>query len=289
MDKNEVATKQAAGDGNLIKITMDGGHVLEVVDPNTERMFIEPKPHHGTNIALLLSRCVVPIQMNVFAIPKKLLDRIGEEATTAEMMLPFEMVGIRAEIAALKDELAGVVATMAGKDAAAMFVFEAVKDSGNIARNYLVSVLNLCNSVAEFQQRYASQDAFYQSQTLGAETIEPDTDSLLVPVQNHILDMNKMSAGWGGYRIMALLKTINQIAKLLDNSQIKTLFGAADALAMLNKLEFRVQPSQMAFSKNLCLLSEMVGGIGETKKVDKQIAGKLITLCRNIQSYTGTE
>lgn len=280
--------KRVAADDKLIEINA-GGHVLNVIDPNVEKMFIEPKPHHGTAIALLLSRCIVPIQMNVFAIPERLLARISEEAEKAEMMMPVEMIKIRAEIAAFKDELAGVAATMAGEDYVTMFIPEAVKNANGIARDYLVSVLELCGAMFGFQKRYASSDAFYQSQTLGADTIEPDANVIVVSIQNHILDMNKMSAGWGGYRIMALLKAINQTAKLLDDPQIKAMFGAADALSMLNKLDFRIQPDQMAFSNNLCQLAEMVKEIGETKKLDKKTIGKLITICLSIKSYKDSE
>jgi hypothetical protein len=280
--------KRGAADDKLIEINV-GGQVLNVIDPNVEQMFVEPKPHHGTAIALLMSRCIVPIQMNVFEIPERLLAKIAEEARNAEMMMPVEMVNIRAEVAAFKDELAGLAATLAGEDFVTMFIPEAVKNANGTARDYLVSVLELCDCMAGFKKRYASSDAFYQAQTLGSDTVEPDSNAIVVSIQNHILDMNKMSAGWGGYRIMALLKVINQTAKLLDNPQIKALFGAADALAMLNKLDFRIQPDQMAFSGNLCQLAEMVKEIGETKKLDKKTIGRLITLCMSIKSYKDSE
>lgn len=281
-------TKKGKTDDKLIEINM-AETVLNVVDPNVEKIFIEPKPDHGTAIALLLSRCIVPVQMNVFGIPDKLLAKISEEAEEAEKMMPPGMVSIKAKIAAFKDELSGVAAAIAGDDYAAMFIPEAVTNATNIARKYLVSVLELCQSMITFQKRYASSDAFYQAQTLGADTIKPDEKAILVAIQNHILDMNQMSAGWGGYRIMALLKVINETAKLLDDPQIKNLFGATDALSMLNKLDFRIHPDQMAFSQNLCQLAEVVKEIGETKKVDKNTIGKLITLCSSIKSYKDSE
>lgn len=268
-----------------IKVTL-GKTVLSVVDPDVRKMFIEPKPHQGTLIASLLSRCVVPINMGVFDIPDRLLKQINNETENAEEMSPVETTTILRNITAFKIEAGSQAMSMMTEDPIDMFLASAVENSTRIISNFVCSVTELCGAMQEIQKQYASEGAFYLKDALGASSVKISKEVIMTPVQNILVDLGKMSSGHGGYQILALLKGLDTVAGFLADPVIQKLYGASNVLGMLNKLEYRILPDQMMYHENLATLMDLVKTIGETTdEIDNDVLAQLIMVCKNIKAY----
>ena len=286
MTKEKEGVKDVAVVGNekVLELTV-AGKVLQVIDPEIERMFVEPQPHEGTKIAFFLARCVIPVQMDIFDIPEMLEQRIDQEGRQAEMMLPPDLVMLKNQIKIFREALGGQILYNVSNDPVDFFIPEAVANAKDIVKEYLASAIQFCNAIGKIRQQYASQEAYYMGQTLGKDTIQLDEGAVMACIQNHILDMNRLSSGWGGYRILALIKAVGKVANYLEDKRINVLFGASDVISLLNKLKYRIAPEQMIFHQNLTALSELVESIGASKKLSKPDIGTLIKLCSAIKSY----
>ena len=279
---NAITTGQR---GTKIEVTV-GKTVLSVVDPDVRQMFVKPKPSQGTEIAALLSRCVVPVSMGVFDIPNRLLKQINKETSTAEEMSPIETTQILREITVFKIDSGSQAMSMMTDDPIDMFICSAIENSPSIVSNFVGSVREFCNAMQEIQGQYASEGAYYLKETLGSDSVKISREVIMTPIQNLLVDLSKMSSGHGGYQILALLKGIGKVANFLGDPVIQKLYGATSALGMLNKLDYRILPDQIMYHENLAILMGLVKTIGETTgEIDNDVIARLIMVCKNIQSY----
>ena len=272
----------------MIQVNLNGT-VLDVVDPQIRDMFAEPKPTDSTMIASLLSRCVVPVKMGVFQIPEKLLGKLTGESECAETMLPLEFLAIRRELQLFSLEAGSTAKCVMSDDPVDQFTFEAIDRASRLIKVYLVHVVALCQSLKDIQQRYASESSFYLNQTLGAQGSQmPIKDNVIMtPIQSFIMELNRLSMGLGGYRILAMLKAIDKVGKFLSDARVKKIFGADNAVLLLNKLDYRIYPEQVMLHEDLGELMRLVTKVG-TEGVKAGDAAKLIVLADGILSNLKT-
>lgn len=277
------------GGSNEMTMTIQGPGmetILNVVDPNIQDMFIEPTAHSGTEIGALLSRCVLPVQMGVFDIPEKLLEKIESIGKAGEQMLPGYIMSIRQEIIRFKVISASQAFGMISDDKTDMFVADAVKMAPEIISDFLDSVKSVCRDMGVIQRQYASEGAFFMSQSLGGKReipIEPQVIS--TPLQDQVIRLNRTSSGIGGYLILALLKSIDRVGKFLSDKTILKLFGVPDALTMLNTLDYRIMPEQILFHQDLKNLMRTVSSWDKNKQISKDDLIILILLCERIRKH----
>lgn len=279
--KNEITT---GTQGGKLEVKV-GTTVLNVVDPDIAALFIEPKPSDGTMIASLLSRCVVPVGKGVFQIPEQLLAHITREAKTAEQMAPIEICEILRQLSAFKIDTGSQAMSMLNDDPIDMFLCDAVSNAEGLVGKFTGSVEEFCRAIVDLQDKYASEKAHYRREAMGSTVYEISKQVLMTPIQNFVLDLNRMAAGTGGYRILALLKALDKVAGFIADPIIQKMYSTGSPITMLNRLNIRIEPKEMELHDNLAKLMEIVTEIAEISgDVPKEKTGELMMVCENTLS-----
>jgi len=264
---------------------------LIALDPDVRELFADPDYGNGTKISALLSRCAVAVLGGVLNVPNNLLLWIERRARNSERMLPATAVQLHQKVVMLKEmTVSRSVGIM--KDVVSFYIPDALDNiknaKSNMIQKFLKAMLELAEDVKAISSKYGDQNTYYLAQNLG-EKIPIDTDSLAAPLQSCIVKLNKMSAGLGGYYILALLKLVDDARALISDRAVRSLYGEKSSVGLFNKLGFRRLANDMAIHKNLCKLADYVTDYAEKSKanpmyaIDKTSLIELILLCDKMQ------
>lgn len=271
-------------DSGVAKIKLGEATFMEVDLVDINKMFAQPAAGNGLAFAAILSRCVIPIQMGVFTIPAKLLDKITTSSIGREVMTPPETMAIRREISIFTVQAGAAIMSLMSPDSSDQFTHEGIKNSEAIANNFLKTVKLFCKQIEEVDNMSNSARAFIRARTMKTKKPAINPAMLTPAIQDFILNMNKQAAGDGGWIFQSIGKSINRIANFLDNEVIMELFGAHNKAEMLTKLEYRITPTQVMLHENLFELVQLLTVINESSAIDNDELNQLFVLCQALNS-----
>jgi len=271
-----------------------GTTTLEVKDgpivalsPDISALFVTPTSGSGTRVATLMGRCVVPVTMGVLDVPEKLLSGIKRRSERAEKMLPLTAVEVYKRVALFMEKFTSRAAGIAAGDAVTFFYSDALENlrttSPNLVDTYCQGLFQLCNDVAVLEEHYSSQGLFHLTQNL-QQSLQVDPDMVVTPLQNQLIRLNRMSAGMGGYLILALLKIVDDVRALITDASVRSMYGESNAISLFSRLGYRTEPKEMLLHKQIIQLSDLVSEYAEgTKPIQNQMTITLISLCRSVK------
>ncbi|MFC1645478.1 hypothetical protein ACFL08_05630 [Patescibacteria group bacterium] len=286
--KKAVATTNGTTDTDVDVVEIEIDDVmLTVIDPAIEKMIANPMPTQTTMVAMFLSRCIIPVSKGVFTIPEKLLTEIVEKSKDAEKMSPIQSMQIKKKLKAYRDAVTGSGA-LDGEDIYDMVLSEAISDSPRLCRDFMKSVKGFCDAMKEVDEKHGSERASFRQELYStggrkAKTKKISDAAVTTPMKKLIIELNKLAAGEGGYRILSLIKNISVIGDFLSDETIINLFGVQDRTSMLNALDYRLDPDQVTLHENLISLMSMIESVMvNKKKVTNEVVGEIVELCIDI-------
>ncbi len=260
------------------KETLSGSDlILNPVSIDMERLFVKPEKNDTTKIAALISKCIVPLSIGIMDVPEKILKQVEESGKNSEMLLPVEAVEVFKIVLKLKHRLFSDSSKKSSEDTTDLFTYEAVAEAPEFIRSFKSILQEFCNEIETVQSQVASEKSFYMAKTLGTE-VAIDSSMILTATQNMIQKLNVLASGLNGYKILALVKVINEIGALLDDSVIKQFYEVPNRTAIVNKLGYRIQPGHIALNNQLNELLDIVLDLKDNSEIEKEVLVKLFSL-----------
>ncbi|MCP3920970.1 MAG: hypothetical protein GY714_00140 [Desulfobacterales bacterium] len=250
--------------------------ILNPVSIDMEHLFVKPEKNDTTKIAALISKCIVPFSIGIVDVPEKILAKVEEAGKDAEMILPVEAIEVYKIVLKLKYRLFGDD-QKGSDDSTDIFTYDAVSQAGYYINEFKQIVQEFCKEVESVQSQVASEKSFYMAQTLGTE-VAIDSSMILTASQNMIQRLNVLASGLNGYKILALVKVINEIGALLDHSVIKKFYEAPNRTSIVNKLGYRIKPSDIALNNQLNEILDIVLELKDSSEIEKEVLVKLFSL-----------
>jgi hypothetical protein len=227
--------------------------ILNPVTIDMENFFVKPEKNDTTRIAALISKCIVPISIGIIDVPEKIQKHVEETGQTSETILPAEAVEVYKIVLKIKHQLFGD--SMKGDDSTDLFTYEAVQSSGKYINEFKQILGEFCGEVETVQSQVASEKSFYMSKTLGTEI---DINLIQIAVQNYVHSLNVTASGLKGYKILSLVKIINEIGEIVDSESTMKFYGCSDKTTLMNKLGYRILPGQMALDNQMNKLTDLI-------------------------------
>lgn len=247
-----------------------------------EKLFVTPEVTDTTRIATLLSRCVVPVRLNVFSVPDKLLAFIEEKSHQSESLLPLAAVGIYQKIRHLRYRMFAPDFFPDIDDVIDLFMSDAVRQANYFTDRFCVCLSEICDEILNIKEQIASEKAFFMSRVLGTEaTIDPSL--IVTAIQNFFMALNILASGMDGYIILALVKAIDTIGKLLQDPQIHSVHHVLNQTALLNTLGFRLLPGHVAFDKHISEMLTLSFTMERSRKLGNDDILRLLTLADHVK------
>jgi hypothetical protein len=241
--------------------------ILKPITPDLEELYVQPETSQTTEIGMMLAKSIIPIHMGIFSVPKRMLEEIQKVGDESEKISELEAIKVYLTVLKIHRKL---VITPDSIDISNMteildsFVYLAIAEAPRLLKQFTKIIIQFCNDVKEQQNSVASTTAWQMSQTTG-QNIPIDIDSLKAATANCIQQLNVIAAGMNGYKILALTKMVDDIGRLLNNSKIQEIYNVSNAVALFNKLKFRINPGQIQFHKQL---DELLNKIKELNDFD---------------------
>jgi len=264
--------------------------VLAIQVPDINTLSAKSEFHGGTEIGLALGQAVVPVGYGIFSVPDKVLKGVQDEIMNSETLAPIDIVMIKRQLIRFQEMTADLVmAISGGDDLNRLYMYQAVQNSTKMAQQYCEGMLAFCKDIGTFRQQYASQEAFFMSQTLSKESVQMEVDMELIdaPIEAMVTHLNAMTAGEGGYQIVSLLAAIDEVRSIITNDTVLKLFGASNPRALFNRIDFKIEQSDLMFYRQLSMLAEMIKPRmqpdGRNKAMNGQDIVTMINLAENAQ------
>ncbi len=243
--------------------------IYKTVSVDMEKLFVSPEKNDTTKIAALLSKCLIPLNMGILNLPSKILSEIEKEGKDSESLLPNEAVDVYKLACKIKRRMSHRDIFVETDDMLDIFLFEALQSSKNLTNSFERALSVFCNEVDVVREQVSSQNSFFLAKTLGTE-VEIDTNLIQIAVQNFIHSLNVIAAGLNGYKILALVKVINEIGEILDSELTLKFYSCTDKTSLVNKLGYRVMPGQMALNNQINSLMDLIFKLQESSDNRKE-------------------
>ncbi len=264
-----------------------GALIFKPIDIDIERLFVAPEKNDTTKIAALLAKCLVPFRIGVLDVPEKILHEIEEMSKNSETIMPLEAIEVYKMIWLLNNKMISPGPQTDVDNAIDIFIHDAVKSAQQLIAKFQEAIRKFCSEIQTIQNQVASEKSFYMAKTLDAE-IGVDPTLIITAAQNFIQSLNVIASGLKGYFILALVKTIDTVGKILDDSQIQQLHGVMNQTALVNKLGYRILPSHVAVHKQMSELIDLTMEIQNDFELEKSELVRIFMLSDSINKSLDT-
>ncbi|MFC1638245.1 hypothetical protein ACFL2R_02385 [Patescibacteria group bacterium] len=284
-EKGDVAI--GAG-GELVQLKV-GNAVLDVPNFNPNALAASVAPEKEAHISMELAKIVVPVMcLDIFNVPKRLLVQLEVESQKSETLASMDVVDLTCRIEAftMRTGHMSYSRVSGGSNPIERFSFDAVENRGKIIGEYLDNVVSLCDAVISVKKQHASTSAFHFEEVMGDGSGVDESliaQILLSPVDDFVMNMNQMSAGTKGWKILSLIQNAKEVAGFIANRDIMEAYGCSKPVSVLNKLDCRISPNQQLLFTHLCQLMQVVQRISAEKNAEKKMSKLLMELCEKVK------
>lgn len=256
--------------------------IFKTVPVDMERLFVAPEKNDTTRIAALLSRCIIPLDLGILNLPSKILKEVESGGESSEEIVSNEAIEIYKLARKIDHRMNDKMIFTETEDKLDIFLMDALRSAETLCIDFIRSLVEFCKEIDTVRDMVSSEKSFYMSKTLGTE-IEVDTDLIQIAVQNYVHSLNVSASGLNGYKILSLVKIINEIGEIVDNDSTMKFYGCTDKTSLVNKLGYRILPGQMALDSQMNKLIDLIFEIEGSNDSNKDRLIEIFNLSESVR------